>query len=198
MACVYDGGVIVGADSRTTTGSYIANRLTDKLTPVHDRIFCCRSGSASDTQVVADYVRYYLQVHSTQLGQLPQVKTAAKLFSKIVYENKNSLLASIICAGWDDVKGPSVWNISLGGALVEAPFAIGGSGSSYLYGYTDKMYKEKMTEKEAKEFVTNSVALAMSRDGSSGGVIRLAVITKDEVRREVVLGDKLPTSFEGL
>ena len=50
MACRFDGGVIVGADSRTTTGSYIANRLTDKLTPVHDRIYCCRSGSASDTQ----------------------------------------------------------------------------------------------------------------------------------------------------
>ena len=27
-----------------------ANRVTDKLTHVHDRIYCCRSGSAADTQ----------------------------------------------------------------------------------------------------------------------------------------------------
>ena len=32
MAAAFDGGVVIGADSRTTTGSYIANRVTDKLT----------------------------------------------------------------------------------------------------------------------------------------------------------------------
>lgn len=43
--------------------SYVANRVTDKLTPVHDRIFCCRSGSAADTQAVADAVAYQLAFH---------------------------------------------------------------------------------------------------------------------------------------
>lgn len=56
MACQFEGGVIVAADSRTTTGSYIANRVTNKLTPVHNRIICCRSGSAADTQALADIV----------------------------------------------------------------------------------------------------------------------------------------------
>lgn len=65
MAVEFDGGVVVGADSRTTTGSYIANRVTDKLTPVHqDRIFCCRSGSAADTQAVADIISYYSEIYA--------------------------------------------------------------------------------------------------------------------------------------
>ena len=34
MAVSFDGGVVVGADSRTSTGSYVANRVSDKLTPV--------------------------------------------------------------------------------------------------------------------------------------------------------------------
>uniref|UniRef100_A0A8D0FC24 Proteasome 20S subunit beta 6 n=1 Tax=Strix occidentalis caurina TaxID=311401 RepID=A0A8D0FC24_STROC len=63
MAVEFDGGVVIGADSRTTTGSYVANRVTDKLTPVHERIFCCRSGSAADTQAVADAVAYQLAFH---------------------------------------------------------------------------------------------------------------------------------------
>lgn len=63
MAVQFKGGVVLGADSRTTTGSYIANRVSDKLTSVHDRIYCCRSGSAADTQAVSDIVRYYLDVH---------------------------------------------------------------------------------------------------------------------------------------
>lgn len=37
----------------------------------------------------------------------------------------------------------------------------------------------------------------MSRDGSSGGVIRLAVITKAGVERVFVPGNKLPTFWEG-
>jgi len=37
----------------------------------------------------------------------------------------------------------------------------------------------------------------MSRDGSSGGVIRTAIITKDGVERHMLPGDKLPQFFEG-
>lgn len=40
-----------------------------------------------------------------------------------------------------------------------------------------------------------ALALAMSRDGSSGGVIRMAVITKDGVERLFVPGNKLPGNF---
>ncbi len=64
MSVKFKGGVVVGADSRTTTGSYIANRVSDKLTPVHERIYCCRSGSAADTQAIADYVKLYLQMQA--------------------------------------------------------------------------------------------------------------------------------------
>lgn len=53
----YDGGVILGADSRTSGGSYIANRHQDKITPLSDSVYMCRSGSASDTQAIASYVQ---------------------------------------------------------------------------------------------------------------------------------------------
>ena len=37
----------------------------------------------------------------------------------------------------------------------------------------------------------------MSRDGSSGGVIRMCVITEDGVERLFVPGDQLPKFWEG-
>ncbi len=46
-------------------------------------------------------------------------------------------------------------------------------------------------------FTFIAIALAMSRDGSSGGTIRMAIITKDNVERIFVPGDKLPTFWEG-
>lgn len=45
------------------TGTYVANRVSDKLTALHHHIYCCRSGSAADTQALSDYVRYFLASH---------------------------------------------------------------------------------------------------------------------------------------
>ena len=47
MAMAYAGGVVLGADSRTSTGNYIANRASDKITCVADNVWMCRSGSVS-------------------------------------------------------------------------------------------------------------------------------------------------------
>ena len=63
MAVTFDGGVVLGADSRTSTGSYVANRVADKIVPITDHVWTCRSGSAADTQAVVDYVKYYLEPH---------------------------------------------------------------------------------------------------------------------------------------
>ncbi len=90
-----------------------------------------------------------------------------------------------------------------------------GSGSTYVYGYCDATYQEGWGRDETVNFVKNSkykpsfdvllvnqyvksaLALAMSRDGSSGGVIRMCVITEDKVERLFVPGNELPRFWEG-
>jgi len=192
IAVCYKEGVIMGADSRTSTGQYVANRVSDKITPLHERIYVCRSGSAADTQAISDYVKYFLDLHSAELGELPQVRTAASLIQRISYSNKNNLLAAIIIGGWDPHNGGEVWEVTLGGSRVKQSWAISGSGSSYIYGYCDANYRDGMSKEEALKFVRNALSLAMNRDGSSGGVIRTAVITKDGVERGFVPGDQVP------
>jgi hypothetical protein len=91
MAINFRDGVILGADSRTTTGAYIANRVTDKLTQVSDTIWCCRSGSAADTQAVADIVQYYLDMYSITNDEPPTTQTAAAIFQELCYSNKDQL-----------------------------------------------------------------------------------------------------------
>eukprot|EP00967_Tisochrysis_lutea_P135006 scaffold239057_cov32-Tisochrysis_lutea.AAC.1 len=84
MAVKFKGGVVVGADSRVSTGVYISNRASDKITAVDDKIYCCRSGSAADTQAVSDYVRYFLDQHRMEYGKPPKVATAASFFQQLV------------------------------------------------------------------------------------------------------------------
>ncbi len=95
-----------------------------------------------------------------------------------------------------------------GVVLEEQLWAAGGSGSSYILGHVDSWYKnnnplrsrgagrssggdgggdnvpdEEMmlplqSEEEAIQFVSNAIQLAMERDGSSGGFIRMYVIDR--------------------
>jgi 20S proteasome subunit beta 1 len=88
MAATYNGGVVMGADSRTSTGNYIANRVTDKITPLADKVYICRSGSAADTQNLSRYVTWSLEQHSMELGTDPEVLTAAQLARQMAYQNK--------------------------------------------------------------------------------------------------------------
>lgn len=58
VAVEYKDGVVLGADSRVSTGTYVSNRASDKITALADAIYLLRSGSAADTQAVSDYGRF--------------------------------------------------------------------------------------------------------------------------------------------
>ncbi|CAD6565973.1 MAG: Proteasome subunit beta type-1 [Cyphobasidiales sp. Tagirdzhanova-0007] len=113
------------------------------------------------------------------------------MFQSLCYTNKDQLSAGIIVAGWDAEAGPSVYNIPLGGGLFKAPWAIGGSGSSYIYGFCDSTWQEGWGRDETVEFVRNALSLAMARDGSSGGTIRMCVITEKGADRIFIPGNEL-------
>lgn len=113
VAVAYDGGVVLGSDSRVSTGTYVSNRASDKLTSLSDFVWLLRSGSAADTQAIADYgtrlsqpltrcirsnlllsprlaeavydiaVRFFTHQHSLELTGEPSVKTIATLVKSV-------------------------------------------------------------------------------------------------------------------
>ena len=223
MAATFDGGVVLGADSRTSTGSYVANRATDKVTRLTERVYVCRSGSAADTQNIAAAVAWHLEQMAVERGgKEAGVLAAARMLSRITYQNKDALQAGLIVAGYDEADanaGPGssssttsaggnegnngggggvVYAVPLGGTMVRVPFAIGGSGSAYITGLCDKLWRPGMSADECVAFVRRAVAHAIARDGSSGGRIRTVCITKDGARREFVPGDEVPGTFGDL
>ena len=97
--------------------------------------------------------------------------------------------AGIIIAGYDHRHGGQVFSIPLGGSLHKQAYAIGGSGSTYIYGYCDANWREAMTEQEGVEFVKGALKEAIKWDGSSGGVIRMVVLTANGAVRHLYLPD---------
>jgi 20S proteasome subunit beta 1 len=111
---------------------------------------------------------------------------------RLIYQNKDNLMAGVIVAGWDAVHGGSVYTITLGGSCLQLPFATGGSGSVFIAGLLDANFTTGMSKDEARTLAKKACAHAMCRDGSSGGVIRTVVIDETGVDRDYTPGNDLP------
>ena len=166
------------------------NRFTDKLTPLTDRIYCLRSGSAADTQTIAQVVTYqldflsfvsfllvhffdHLSIFRAETNEPPLVRIAANCVRRLIYQYRDDFLAGMIVAGWDKKLGGQVrqsnffiifvlnlfllffkvYSCPLGGLLVRQPVSLGGSGSTYIWGYLDNNYRPNMTKQECYDFV---------------------------------------------
>ena len=213
LAVRYKGGVVVGADTRTSVSGYVSNRFAAKLTFVLDRevdefityanspnkpeastCVICRSGSAADTQHLASIIRTELVSRQLLYKIRGTVTHVASLLRNILANE--SLSASLICAGYDSELGRGViYTITPGGTVFEEKtWAAGGSGSTYILGHLDSCHPKDLlgeessdsqilnSEEEALDLVSSALSLAMDRDGSSGGFIRMYVINKDGKR----------------
>ncbi|EFN54460.1 hypothetical protein CHLNCDRAFT_31571 [Chlorella variabilis] len=195
VAVCFDGGVVVGADSRVSTGTYISNRASDKITPLADNVYLLRSGSAADTQAVADYVRYFTEQHEMQLQRTPGVRTVAQLVREMNYQYKH-LVGAMIVAGWDEDEGGQVYGCPIGGTISREPWTTDGSGSTFIWGFLDSEFKDGMGRQDAEDLVAMALALAMSRDGSSGGVIRLVTVSKEGATRRLITPEEHPVFWD--
>lgn len=198
IAVSYEGGVILAADSRTSTGTYVVNRVTNKLTKLLDNVYCCRSGSAADTQAFAEMVSRWMRQHAldTNTEGTCAVKSVASIFKSMCYNYRNQIQAGIIVGGYDPINGGTVFNIPLGGAMIQSNYAMGGSGSIFLYAWMDQNYKPNMTEGQCLQLVREAVSHALSRDGSSGGLVRTITIDKNGSRHTTLPWKNIPYRLE--
>lgn len=132
---------------------------------------------------------------SAQNARLPSPQIAASIFQEICYSNKDNLTAGIIVAGYDEQNGGEVYSIPLGGSVHKGEYAIAGSGSSFIYGYCDQHFKSGMSKEEAVQFVKTSLAEAIKWDGSSGGVIRMVILSDAPTERLVFFPEEYRSEY---
>nr|XP_016447907.1 PREDICTED: proteasome subunit beta type-6-like [Nicotiana tabacum] len=174
LGATYEGGVVLGANSPTSTGMHVTSRLFNKITELADNVYVC----ADDAQIVSDYVRHF----RIQLGQPTTVRSAANFVSSLSYNNKVTHQTGRIVGGWDKYDGGNIYGIPVGGTVLEPQrFAIEGRESSYLHAFLDRAWREGMNQEEAEKLVVNAVSLAIARHGgaSSDGAVLVVTISKD-------------------
>eukprot|EP01023_Acetabularia_acetabulum_P047915 TRINITY_DN5052_c0_g1_i8.p2 TRINITY_DN5052_c0_g1~~TRINITY_DN5052_c0_g1_i8.p2 ORF type:complete len:216 (-),score=44.04 TRINITY_DN5052_c0_g1_i8:390-1037(-) len=195
FAATYSEGVVLAADTRASTGIYVANRVTPKIIHLTENASMACAGSMADVQAIANYVQYFAAQHQAEIQQIPPVTTIARFVQQLSYNNKNNLKAGLIVGGWDEKSGGQVFSIPMGGTMTKVPFAISGSGANYIYGFCDDNWRSDMSVDECVNFAMQAIAQAIGRDGSSGGGIRITVVNKDGQKSKYVRGNQIPLTY---
>jgi 20S proteasome subunit beta 1 len=190
VAIKFDHGVVLAADTRTSMSAFVTNRFANKLEQITDHLSMARSGSAADTQELARRVRDdVVRPLLCRYGTHPSTQEIAHWLRRaIVDHEKKSLSVGLLLAGCDPDGRPEIYSVSQTGALVlcEGPYAAGGSGSVYVMGYLDERLgtssSDITTEDEAMQLCQKAIETAILRDGSSGGMVRFHVVTRQGTR----------------
>lgn len=190
IAFKYKDGLMFAADSRTSSGQFVVCHYSDKITQLTDNILCCRAGNAAHTKYLQRTAVKEIKKLALLEGTEVSVSKMANMLGSIIYANKEHLTAAFLLGGY--CNGAELYKIASDGTVIPSDILISGSGSAFIYGYMDKEYKPNMEFKEALDFAVTMVRLAINRDNSSGGVVRVATMNENkEIKRYLLEGDKV-------
>lgn len=79
-------GVVLGADTRSTAGSTVADKNCEKIHYIAPNIYCCGAGTAADTENVTGMVSSQLVLHRYGTGRASRVVTAMTMLKGHLFQ----------------------------------------------------------------------------------------------------------------
>jgi len=172
--------VILGTDKRASMAYFVASKIAEKLYKIQDHLYMTIAGTVADAQYLIDVLRaetnIYQLVHD---GRPILVKSAGKLLSNILYQNKMfPFEVGLILGGVTEEEGPTLLDIGAYGSILPEKYCAIGSGQNFSYGVLEAKYKDKLSIKEGKEIIISAISASIIRDMASGNGIDIAVVKK--------------------
>ncbi|KAG8343962.1 putative Proteasome subunit [Trypanosoma vivax] len=189
VGVVYNGGVVLGADTRATEGSIVADKRCKKIHYMAPNIMCCGAGTAADTESVTNITAANLALHRLETGKQSRVSDALTLLKRYLYSYQGHVSAALVLGGVD-AGGPFLATVAPHGSTDRLPFVSMGSGSIAAMAALETGYKENLTLQEAKELVTSAIYKGIFNDPYSGTQVDLCIITKEKT--ETLIGYDKP------
>lgn len=182
---VFNGGVVLGADTRATSGPIVFEKTCEKIHYIADNIFCCGAGTAADTEHTTALIASQLKLHSLATRRDPRVATALALLKSRLFRHQGHIGAACVLGGVD-FHGPHLYTVYPHGSTDRLPFVTMGSGSLAAMAVFEAGFKDDMTEEEAKKLVCDGISAGIFNDLGSGGNVDICVLTKG--KKEYVRG----------
>ena len=172
--------VILGSESKSTMGSLVASKTSQKIYQVDDKIGITTAGGAGDTQMLMRIVKAEINLYKMGRNREMTIKAAAALLSNILSSNRYYPYMAMLIIGGADADGFHVVTMDPVGGSDDETYTSTGSGSPMAYGVLEDGYKDGLTKEEGMRLAVRAVRAARERDIFSGGKdIVIAVIDKN-------------------
>lgn len=178
VGVLYKDGVVLGADTRATSGSEVADKNCEKIHYLAPNIYCCGAGTAADTEKTTELIASNLELLRLSTGTVSRVITALTLIKRMLFKYQGHVSAALILGGVD-VHGPHLYSIHPHGSTQRLPYTTMGSGSLAAMAVFESRYTEDMDEAAAMELVKDAIRAGIFNDLGSGSNVDITVIRRD-------------------
>jgi len=182
LGMVCKEGVVIATEQRATMGTLIAHKTTKKLYKIDEHLALATAGLVGDLQTLARYLNAEANLYRLKRDAKMPVKSAATLMANILNQRKFAPYYVQLILGGYDISGGHIYALDAAGGAIPDKYTSAGSGSPYVFGVLEDNYKDNLTTDEGVNIAIRAITAAMNRDSASGGMISVAVITKDGFR----------------
>ncbi|EED86931.1 26S proteasome beta type 7 subunit [Thalassiosira pseudonana CCMP1335] len=179
VGLVYPGGIVLGADTRSTNDTTVADKNCEKIHYIAPNIYCCGAGTAADTEKSTELISSQMELLRMNTGDgQSRVVTACTLLKRMLFRYQGYVSAALVLGGCD-VNGPHLYQIYPHGSTGKLPFTTMGSGSLAAMAVFEADYRDDLSEEEAVELVKRSILAGIFNDLGSGSNVDTCVIRTD-------------------
>lgn len=101
---------MLGADTRSTSGTTVADKNCEKIHYIADNIYCCGAGTAADTEQVTGMVSSQLKLHRYATGRDSRVITSLTMLKQHLFKYQGHVSAALVLGGVD-LNGPHLFSV---------------------------------------------------------------------------------------
>lgn len=177
-AAIFDGGVVLGADTRATAGPIVAVKDEMKLHYISDNIWVCGAGTAADNDNINAVISGKLRLFQMNTGYQPRVDQCNNILSSRLFNYQGYIQAALIVGGVD-FQGPAIYAIHPHGSSAKHPFTAQGSGSLAAISVLENRWRQHMSEHDCMEMVADAIYAGITNDLGSGSHVNLCVIKRE-------------------
>lgn len=179
VGVVYKDGVVLGADTRATSGSEVAEKNCEKIHYLAPNMYCCGAGTAADTEMVTQLISSQLELLRMNTHSQSRLVTACTLLKRRLFQYQGYISAALVLGGCD-INGPTIYQIHPHGSTAKLNYTTMGSGSLAAMAIFESSWKEDMNEVEAVELVQRAIGAGIFNDLGSGSNCDVCVIRTDQ------------------
>lgn len=177
VGITYKDGVILGADTRATEDTTVADKNCEKIHYLAPNMYCCGAGTAADTEMTTQMISSQLELHRLYTNRVARVATANQMLKQYLFRYQGYIGAALILGGVD-VDGPHLYQIYPHGSSDHLPFITMGSGSLAAMSVFESGWKPNLDEEAGIQLVRNAIAAGVFNDLGSGSNIDVCIIRK--------------------